>query len=171
MNYVSTSVQALAERRVFKDEVTIRAIFEGGVIATFGDYDSRITDRFSGNGKIRGFKRNGFGPRDLTAANQDVLGGNYFAVARFEADFPLGLPEEYGIKGGAFIDVGSVWGLDDTAGTAGPVDDSMHLRSSIGLSMFWDTPIGPLRFNFAHALAKEDYDEDQVFDLTISTKF
>jgi outer membrane protein insertion porin family len=47
----------------------------------------------------------------------------------------------------------------------------MHLRSSIGLSMFWDTPIGPLRFNFAHALAKEDYDEEQVFDLTISTKF
>ncbi len=171
VNYVSTSVQALAERRVFKEEVTIRAIFEGGMIATFGDYDSRITDRFSGNGKIRGFARNGFGPRDLTATNQDALGGNYYAVARFEADFPLGLPEEYGIKGGAFLDVGSVWGLDDTAGTAGPVDDSMHLRSSIGLSMFWDTPIGPLRFNFAHALAKEDYDEDQVFDLTISTKF
>ena len=80
-------------------------------------------------------------------------------------------PEEYGIKDGAFLDVGSVWGLDVTAGTAGIVDDSMHLRSSIGLSMFWDTPIGPLRFNFAHALAKEDYDEDQVFDLTISTKF
>ena len=169
VNYVSTSVQALAERRIFKDEITVRAIFEGGVIATFGDYDSRITDRFTGNGKIRGFRRNGLGPRDLGTG--DALGGNYFAVARFEADFPLGLPEEYGIKGGAFLDVGSVWGLDNTAGDGGPVDDDMHLRSSVGLSMFWDTPIGPLRFNFAHALAKEDYDEEQVFDLTISTKF
>jgi outer membrane protein assembly factor BamA len=42
-----------------------------------------------------------------------------FAVARFEADFPLGLPEEYGITGGAFLDVGSVWSLDNTAGPAG----------------------------------------------------
>ena len=31
-------------------------------------------------------------------------------MARFEAEFPLGLPEEYGILGGAFLDVGSVWG-------------------------------------------------------------
>ena len=176
VQYVSTSVQALAERKIFKEEVTVRAIFEGGVIATLGDYDSRITDRFSANGKIRGFKRNGIGPRDQ--GTDDALGGNYFAVARFEADFPLGLPEEYGIQGGAFFDVGSVWGLDNTTGsaTAGgagnpTVDDSMHLRSSIGLSLFWNTPIGPLRFNFAHALAMEEYDKDQVFDLTISTKF
>ena len=58
-----------------------------------------------------------------------------------------------------------------TAGTGGPVDDSMNLRSAIGLSVFWDTPIGPLRFNFTKALAKEDYDKEQTFDLTISTQF
>ena len=87
-----------------------------------------MTDRFFGNGKIRGFDANGIGPRDLAATNQDALGGNIFAVARFEADFPLGLPEEYGITGGAFLDVGSVWGLDNTAGSGGPVDDSFHPR-------------------------------------------
>ena len=47
----------------------------------------------------------------------------------------------------------------------------MNLRSSIGVSVFWTTPIGPLRFNIAKALKKEDYDKEQVFDLTISTKF
>jgi outer membrane protein insertion porin family len=94
-----------------------------------------------------------------------------FAVARFEADFPLGLPEEYGIKGGAFLDVGSVWGLDNTAGTGGAVDDSAKLRSAIGVSVLWDTPLGPLRFNFSKALRKETYDKEQSFDLTISTKF
>ena len=93
-----------------------------------------------------------------------------YAVARLEADFPLGLPEEYGISGGVFLDVGSVWGLDDTAGTA-VVDDSMNLRSTVGFAVFWDTPIGPLRFNFTNALQKETYDKEQTFDLTISTKF
>jgi outer membrane protein insertion porin family len=83
----------------------------------------------------------------------------------------VGLPEEYGIRGGAFFDVGSVWSLDNTAGTTGPVDDAFHLRSAIGLSVFWTTPIGPLRFNFSRALTKQDYDEERSFDLTISTKF
>lgn len=47
----------------------------------------------------------------------------------------------------------------------------MKLRSAIGFAVFWDTPIGPLRFNFTNALQKEDYDKEQRFDLTISTKF
>jgi outer membrane protein insertion porin family len=176
VNYISTTALAVAERKVLKEEVTLRAIFEGGVIASRGDYTTRVTDRFFGNTKIRGFERNGIGPRDL--GTDDALGGNFFAVARFEADFPLGLPEEYGINGGLFFDVGSVWGLDRTTGSANAggtgdsaVDDSMHIRSSVGFSVFWDTPIGPLRFNFSNAIQKEDYDKEQSFDLTISTKF
>ncbi len=176
VQYVSSTALAVAERKVFNEEVTLRAIFEGGVIASRGDYTTRVTDRFFGNTKIRGFERNGIGPRDL--GTDDALGGNFFAVARFEADFPLGLPEEYGINGGLFLDIGSVWGLDRTGGSANAggagnstVDDSMHLRSSIGFSVFWNTPIGPLRFNFSNAIQKEDYDKEQAFDLTISTKF
>ncbi|MDK2775968.1 MAG: BamA/TamA family outer membrane protein, partial [Tabrizicola sp.] len=163
---------ALAETKVFNEEVTLRAIFEGGAIASLGGNVTRVTDRFFGNGKIRGFEPNGIGPRDLGATNVDALGGNLFAVARFEADFPLGLPEEYGITGGAFLDVGSVWSLDNTAGFGGStVDDSFTPRASVGLSVFWTTPIGPLRFNFSRAIQKEDFDKEQNFDLTISTKF
>lgn len=169
--YIETTALALAETRVWNEEVTVRAIFEGGAITSLGSNVSRVTERYFGNGKIRGFEPNGIGPRDLGAVNEDALGGNLFAVARFEADFPLGLPEEYGITGGAFFDVGSVWSLDNTAGTGGTVDDSFIPRASVGLSVFWTTPIGPLRFNFSKALQKEDYDKEQSFDLTISTKF
>jgi outer membrane protein insertion porin family len=167
--YIKTSALALTETRVFNEEVTLRAIFEGGAITSLGGNVTRVTDRFFGNGKIRGFEPNGIGPRDLGATDDDALGGNLFAVARFEADFPLGLPEEYGITGGAFFDVGSVWSLDNTNG--GAVDDSFNPRASLGLSVFWTTPIGPLRFNFSRAVKKEDYDKEQTFDLTISTKF
>lgn len=172
--YIQTTAFALAERKVRQEEVTLRGIFEGGMINSLGGTNSRITDRFFLNGKIRGFESNGIGPRDLNVANQDALGGNIFAVARFEAEFPVGLPEEYGITGGLFWDVGSVWSLDDVnGGVAGAnvVDDGMNLRSALGFSVFWDTPIGPLRLNFSRALVKEDYDREQNFDLTISTKF
>ena len=174
--YIETTALALAETKILNEEVTIRAIFEGGAITTLGDGTSRVTERYFGSGKIRGFEANGIGPRDGTDG-EDALGGNYFVAARFEADFPLGLPEEYGITGGAFFDIGSVWGLDNTAGLAtaenpsGIVDDSFIPRASIGLSLFWNTPIGPLRFNFTRAVLKEDFDIEQNFDLTISTRF
>lgn len=163
---ITTTGQATFETKVWNEEVTLRAELEGGAVASTGS-STRLVDRFSGNGKIRGFESNGFGPRDLAAVNQDALGGNLFAAARLEAEFPLGLPEEYGLTGGVFADVGSVWGLDNP----GTVDDSLHMRSSIGLSIFWTSVIGPLRFNFSKALSKETYDKEQAFDLTVSTKF
>ena len=172
---VTTSASLRAERKVIQDEVTLRAELEGGAVTMLSG-DSTLLNRFTGNGKIRGFEPNGIGPRDLAVPNRDALGGNYFAVARFEAEFPLGLPEEYGITGGLFADIGSVWGLDNRNGGLAPaggslVDDSLHLRSAVGFSVFWDTPIGPLRLNFSKAIQKESYDKEQTFDLTVRTEF
>ncbi len=171
VSYIKTEALAVAESKILNNDVTVRAIFEGGALAMLNGGVSRATDRYFLNGKMRGFDFFGIGPRDLTAGNMDALGGNMYAVAKFEADFPLGLPEEYGVRGGVFLDVGSVWGLNNTAGTGGPVDDTARLRSAAGVSVFWETPIGPLRFNFSRPLAKESYDVERNFDLTISTRF
>ena len=169
--YIRTTARLGAEADVFREEVTLRATLEGGALNMISG-NSRVTDRFFLNSRrMRGFDANGVGPRDLTATNQDALGGNFYAVARFEAEFPLGIPEEYGINGGVFFDVGSLWGLDNTAGTGGPVDDSANLRAVVGFSIFWDTALGPLRFNFSNALKSETYDEERSFDLTVSTSF
>ncbi len=163
---------AVAETRVLSDDVILRAEVEAGAIGAFSGDDPRAIDRFTLNGRMRGFEPYGVGPRDLIT--DDALGGSYFAVARFESEFPIGLPEEYGITGGAFVDVGTLWGLSNTNGGptgTDPVDDSANLRAVAGVSVFWDTPIGPLRFNFSSPLRKEDYDKKQSFDLTISTRF
>ncbi len=173
--YLKTSAVALAERRVFNEEVTLRASIEGGAISVI-DGVSRVTDRYFGS-EMRGFEPRGIGPRDLDTPGQDPLGGNFFTVVKFEAEFPLGLPEEYGITGGLFLDVGSVWGLDNTAGTVGPnqptgvIDDDLHWRTALGFSIFWSSPLGPLRFNFSTPLEKLPQDKEQNFDFTVSTRF
>ncbi len=167
--YLKTEVTGLAEKKIFNEEVTVRAVFRGGAINAFGDTTSRVTDRFFGQ-QMRGFEPRGLGPRDLGATNDDPLGGDFYAVMSLETEFPLGLPEEYGLSGGLFLDVGSVWGLENTAGFA-TVDDSLHWRSALGFSLFWDSPLGPLRFNFSTALQKLDYDKVQNFDFTVSTNF
>ncbi len=169
--YIKTTARGLAQTQILNEEITLRAIVEGGALV-MGNADSRVTDRFFlSTSQLRGFEFRGMGPRDISAVNDDALGGNYYAVARLEADFPLGLPEEYGISGGVFLDAGSLWGLDNTAGALGTVDDSARLRSSVGFSLFWKTPIGPLTFNFSRILKKESYDEEQLFDFTITTRF
>ena len=170
LRYLKSEVFAGAQTSILGGDVVLRAQAEAGAIAASGGNGTRVSERYFLDGKLRGFKPFGVGPRDTLAGKKDPLGGNVFAVARFEAEFPIGLPEEYGIRGGAFLDIGSVWGLDDVAG-AGVVDDKMRLRSAVGVSVLWDTPLGPLRFNFSRALKKQPYDREQTFDLTISTKF
>ncbi|MFT4013498.1 MAG: outer membrane protein assembly factor BamA [Paracoccus sp. (in: a-proteobacteria)] len=168
---VTSGVYAGVESNAWRESITLLSEFEAGAVHMLDDGNSRFLDRYTGNSKVRGFEPNGFGPRDQNAPNEDAIGGNYYWALRNEVQFPLGLPEEYGIKGGLFADIGSVWGLDDTAGYLGEVDDGMHVRAAIGASVFWTTPIGPLRFNFSKAVKKEDYDLEQNFDLTISTQF
>ncbi|MCY4180669.1 MAG: BamA/TamA family outer membrane protein, partial [Litoreibacter sp.] len=93
--FIRTTALASAQTRVAREEVLLRAELEvGGLTMLSGN--SRVTERFFlGSRRLRGFDSDGVGPRDLGSANQDALGGNYFAVARFEAEFPLGLPAEY----------------------------------------------------------------------------
>ena len=86
-----------------------------------------------------------------------------------ESSFPIGIPEEYGIFGGVFVNAGSLWGLDNT--DSGRIDDSRNIRAAAGLSIFWESAIGPLRFNFSRPLKKETYDVIENFRFTVDTRF
>ena len=174
--YVSTTAFAGAETRVLGESVTLRATVEGGYLY-YNKGDSRITDRFFLSGRqMRGFELYGMGPRyyDASDANNvinDPLGGNAYAVARLEAEFPIGLPEEYGITGGAFFDYGSVWDPGMDCSGAEYLYCDFTPRAIAGVSILWDTPIGPLRFNWSEALDVQGLDETKSFDVTISTSF
>jgi len=187
--YLRTNAKAIAQTKIFNEEITLRATVEAGALNWLGSGSSRTLDRFVLSSDImRGFEPSGIGPRDLTpdgtgVAYDDALGGNIYAVARFEADFPLGLPEELGLRGGLFLDVGNLWDLSDVntsgaASTCGPGGTSSCIvgadgawRSVIGISFLWTTGLGPLRFNFSKAINKESYDKEQTFDLTLQAKF
>ncbi|MBO9437283.1 outer membrane protein assembly factor BamA [Sulfitobacter sp. KE29] len=170
--YIKTTAKIAGEKRIFNEEVTLRATLEGGALS-WNSGTNRAVDRFIlGPSIMRGFEPGGIGPRDQSNGVDDALGGNLFAVARFEAEFPLGLPEEYGITGGVFYDVGNLWDLSDVDTSGGTiVGESGSFRHVIGLSVFWDTPLGPLQFNVSDALKKESFDKEQSFEVTLRTTF
>lgn len=166
--FVKTTALAGAETKIFNEEVTLRATYEGGFL-NYSKGSSRVTDRFFlGSSVMRGFEPGGIGPRDQVT--KDALGGTAFSVIRLETEFPLGLPSEYGITAGAFIDYGGAWDVDTD--TAAIIDSNDFIgRTVAGVSIFWNTPLGPLRFNFTEALEAEDFDKTKNFDVTISTSF
>lgn len=167
------------EMAVLNENVTLKADGRVGLLHMI-DGRSRYRDRFQLANVMRGFAAGDSGPRDFVPVANDVLGGTRYAVVSLEAQFPLGLPEEYGLSGGIFADVGSVWGVDGI-GARSPADidtsdgtsdsASRHLRATLGVSLFWDSPLGPLRFDVSRPLKKQPRDESQNFDFSIVSTF
>ncbi len=167
--YVKSIASFEGEQRIMREDVALRLGLEAGIVNVVQG-KTRITDRFGlSSTQMRGFEPFTVGPTDTTVANADMVGGNQYVAARLETEFPIGLPEEYGITAGVFLDMGSVWSLDNKGGVA--IDDTFKLRSAVGFSIFWTTGIGPLRFNFTEALATQTTDRTRGFDLTISSTF
>jgi len=166
-DFVKTTARIVGQRTIFNEEVTVRAILEGGAISFSNGQNSRFINRFNDQ-IMRGFEPNGMGPIE----GSEHLGGDYFAALKFEAEFPLGLPDEYGITGGAFYDIGSIWGIDNQGAATGPLSSTgFEPRHVIGFSIFWTSPFGPIRMNFSNALKSEPGDEEQTFNLTVRTEF
>jgi outer membrane protein insertion porin family len=167
--FVKTGFKVNGQTKVMTEEVTLSATLAGGTMS-FMKGSSRFNDRYSlGSSMMRGFDANGIGPREIQPSFDDALGGTSYAVVRFEAQFPLGIPNEYGLTGGVFYDVGSLWGLETTNDFV--KSEGFQLRHTIGFSLFWTTAIGPLRLNFMDVLQSETYDKTESFELTIATSF
>ncbi|WP_254694269.1 outer membrane protein assembly factor BamA [Sulfitobacter sp. SK012] len=170
--YIKTVAKLVGEKQVLSEEVTLRATLEGGALSWSGG-NNRVVDRFVlGTKQLRGFEPGGIGPRDTSAVENDSLGGNLYVVGKLEAEFPIGLPEEYGVTGGLFYDVGNLWDLADVNLNGATVSgESGSFRHVIGISIFWASPLGPLQFNFSDAIRKEEFDREQTFEFTLRTRF
>jgi outer membrane protein insertion porin family len=146
----------------------------GGILSPIGDEDDRIVDRFFlGGENLRGFRLGGAGPRDLGSPNEDSLGGRVLWTSSAEMRFPLPLPNELGLLGRTFVDVGSLSGIPDSnfnRSGARPVDDG-DPRVSVGVGFSWRSPIGLINLDFGRAVVKKDYDKTQVFRFGFGTRF
>jgi outer membrane protein insertion porin family len=164
---------------------------QAGVLNSVGDGGLRMLDHFQmGPNLVRGFASNGIGPRDITyaafGATGDALGGTKYWGASAELQMPFWfLPKEVGLKGAVYADAGSLWGYQGpTSWTAtGEVnspscpncglqyDDSKVVRTSVGVGLVWQSPFGPLRFDYAVPLTKGKYDVVQQFKFGGGTSF
>jgi outer membrane protein insertion porin family len=163
--YVKNVVNATKYFPVTEDTVfSIGA--EAGMINGLAD-DVRMPNRFFlGGDTLRGFETGGVGPRDRNTG--DSLGGERYYKADADLVFPIGLPNEFGIKGRLFGEAGTLWKNSDV----GPeVVDENSLRVSVGTGLQWKSPLGLIRVDLGFPIVKEDFDEKEVLRINFGSRF
>lgn len=197
--FIRTTGDARAYRELFDSVVGI-ARLQGGHVKAFGNYDLRIVDNFNlGPSLVRGFAPGGIGPRDVSKginSQGNALGGTKYVGGSLEMQFPIfGMPRDLGLKGAVFADAGTLWGYEgrtdfsamfslpcvaptgpggkplNQAGCITVGGDTTKIRSSVGASIIWQSPLGPIRFDFARALSKDKADVTQFFRFSGGTTF
>lgn len=174
--------------RPIYDQIIGLVHLQAGDIRSIGGGDLRIVDNFNlGPTLVRGFAPQGIGPRDVSPGIEyqgNPLGGTEYWGASLESQFPLyGVPRDLGLKGAVFFDAGSVFGFHGQTNFTGggPVipygvaplytqgntitvgGNTTQIRSAAGVSLIWASPLGPIRFDFAKAVTKNQYDQTQIF--------
>jgi outer membrane protein insertion porin family len=179
VNFIRSQVEARSYYEVVNDIVAVLRL-QAGHIAGWGGKDLRMLDHFQmGPNLVRGFAPAGLGPRDVTYSptGGDSLGGTMYWGASVEAQAPIHfIPKDVGIKWAVFADAGSLWGYRGptswsvTGETLTPVDDA-SVRASVGAGLIWNSPFGPLRFDYAYPVLKTGYDRVQQFRFSGGTRF
>ncbi|HLZ82267.1 MAG TPA: BamA/TamA family outer membrane protein, partial [Caulobacteraceae bacterium] len=161
----------------FNKDFIFSFIGSAGYIDGWNGDTIRITDRFyEGGDTFRGFQIAGIGPRDTQFG--DALGGKLYAIGTAEMTLPTKLPEQYGIHAALFTDMGTL-GILDRNNKVNPntnlpllgVKDDLGFRASAGVSVFWKSPLGPLRFDFSQIIKKDFYDRTELFRFSTYQRF
>ena len=169
-----------------------------GYVTGYGGDDVRLQDRFfEGASTFRGFEVAGVGPRFIPQnvgidRNGNIIsqaiGAKLYAIGTAEVRIPMPLPPEYGLRFAIFSDFGTVGLVDETDKIINdkidffvdpdgdgifiePVQDDLSIRLTAGVSVSWDSPFGPVRFDIAEVFWKEDYDRTEGFRFSAGTQF
>lgn len=138
--------------------------FYGKSVNTLKDNkDTRISKRlYIPSSRLRGFESGKVGPIE----NADYVGGNYIATVNFTTTLPQVLASLEILDFSFFIDAANIWGVDYNENLS-----NSEIRSSLGLGVDLQTPIGPMSFSFSEVISKSSTDITESFRFNIGTTF
>ena len=122
----------------------------------------KTIDVFSlGGMNFKGFDYKGIGPYD----GNIYLGGNEYFTSTIGYGTSFIFDDKDNINVKFFLTTGSIWNSDYASSS------NVDLRSSIGTSLDFITPIGPISFSYAAPIEKNKSDKDRSFNFSIGTSF
>ena len=118
---------------------------------------------------VRGYDSNSLGPlstpREGRGTVGDPFGGNFRLLANAQIYFPAPFAKDNkSARMSLFFDAGNVFSDPDDF-------EASELRTSVGLSFEWLTPVGPLVFSLADPINDKPGDDKQSFQFSIGGVF
>ncbi len=141
----------------------------GGVMRSLKSNALSSTSSRLARTKFVASRRPVIGPR---MSNGDVLGGLNYMTASAEATFPLPVFRKITVlRGAVFADAATLFGnsVDLGGQTANGINQSW--RASVGASLIWASPFGPLRVDYAIPVKKQSFDQIERIKFGIQTNF
>lgn len=154
---------------VWKTSV-LRFNARAGYIKSLNDEPVPLFERYftGGVNSLRGFELRTVGPRltipdTITGKDEEfIYGGNKLLVFNLEYEFPI--YDQAGFRGVVFFDAGNAFAEDE-------VINPIKLRTDVGAGIRWNSPFGPLRFEWGFPLKKRAGEKRSVFNFTIGSFF
>jgi outer membrane protein insertion porin family len=113
---------------------------------------------------VRGFETNTIGPFYAFSSDyRQPIGGSFKTAGTFELYFPT-LFDNRGTRLSAFIDYGNVYRSVDSW-------EAKTLRLSAGLSLQWQSPVGPIAISYAAPFQYERSDQLERLQFTFGGRF
>jgi outer membrane protein insertion porin family len=167
---------------------------EAGLVTSRSSQGVPIYERYflGGINTIRGFQLFSLGPKVNVLSSQEPsaflsqfnIGGNLQLILNSEIEFPIFAAVQ--IKGVIFFDAGNAYNTEqskycpsrlavsnipDVFNPCNSYPTFTNLRYSVGFGFRWNSPIGPLRFEWGIPLNKQQGEDPIVFEFTIGNFF
>ena len=148
---------------LYENNITSLSVYLNSVHSISGD-NVKLSERLYVPSKnLRGFKYGAVGPKD----GDDYIGGNFISTINLSSTLPKILENSQNTDISIFLDAANVWGVDYNSS----INDSNSIRSSIGLTLDWFSPIGPMNFSLSQPITKASSDETETFRFSLGTTF
>ena len=151
---------------------------EVGYAKGLGGQDMPFFKNFyaGGTGSVRGWDTASLGPYEIDFDDDEVrLGGTRRFVFNAELTMPVpGFGADKSFRFGPFFDAGQVYSDEKTGNCSRgsrTVCGEGPIRMSVGFAATWLSPLGPLKFSFAHPMNKQENDNIQRFQFQMGTTF
>jgi outer membrane protein insertion porin family len=154
----------------WKERLILKHFFRIGYVKSLNDDPVPLYERFFTGGvfSLRGYQPDAVGPSiriPSTVSGNDerfVYGGDKILLFITELEIPI--YKKGGVSGVVFFDAGNAF--DETQNY-----NILDLRLDYGFGIRWNSPMGPLRFEWGFPIQRRPGEDPVVFNFTIGNFF
>jgi len=169
-DFYRVNCRLMAYEPILNKKLVFKQFGRIGYIKSLNDNAVPLYERFFAGGpySLRGYYPNSVGPRmriprsPSGAEDEFVYGGDKLLLLIGEIEWWLYEPA--GISLVAFFDAGNAFGEDENYSIK-------NLRTDYGFGLRWNSPMGPMRFEWGIPINRRPNEEKVVFNFTIGNLF